>query len=58
LTGVVGEAYGIAANCLKQTGRLPADVDIHQPLFDWIAEACRVASEVSWCSLIALYRAF
>jgi hypothetical protein len=38
---VVGEAYGIAANYLKQTGRLAADADIHQPLLDSIVEDFR-----------------
>ena len=35
---VVGDAYHIAANYLKQTGRLSAEVDIHQPLLDSIME--------------------
>jgi hypothetical protein len=34
---VIGEAYGIAANYLKQTGRLAREIDIHQPLLDSIA---------------------
>jgi hypothetical protein len=38
---VVGEAYGIAANYLKQTGRLTGDVHIHQPLLDSIVEDFR-----------------
>jgi hypothetical protein len=38
---VIEDAYHIAANYLKQTGRLPADVDIHQPLLDWIADDFR-----------------
>ena len=39
---VVNAAYHIAASYLKQTGRLPADVDIHQPLLDSILEDFRV----------------
>jgi hypothetical protein len=38
---LIESAYHIAAHYLKQTGRLPADVDIHQPLLDWIAEDYR-----------------
>jgi hypothetical protein len=38
---VVGDAYAIAANYLKQTGRLAGDVDIHQPLLDSIVEDFR-----------------
>jgi hypothetical protein len=33
---VVGGAYDIAVNYLKKTGRVPADVDIHESLFDSI----------------------
>jgi hypothetical protein len=40
-TDVVGDAYGIAANYLKQTGRLAAEVDIHRPLLDSIVEDFR-----------------
>jgi hypothetical protein len=32
----VEDAYGIAANYFKATGRIPSDVDFHQPLFDSI----------------------
>jgi hypothetical protein len=32
----VEDAYGIAANYFKETGRIPSDVDFHQPLFDSI----------------------
>jgi hypothetical protein len=39
--GVVGDAYGIAANYLKQTGRLAGEVEIHQPLLDSIEEDFR-----------------
>jgi hypothetical protein len=35
---VVGDAYHIAANYLKKTGRIPDELDIHQPLFDSIVE--------------------
>ena len=38
---VVGDAYHIAANYLKATGRLSGDVDIHQPLLDSIADDFR-----------------
>ena len=38
---VVGDAYRIAANYLKQTGRLAGEVDIHQPLLDSIVEDFR-----------------
>jgi hypothetical protein len=33
---VVEGAYEIAANYFKATGRIPNDVDFHQPLFDSI----------------------
>jgi transposase len=33
---IVGGAYDIAANYLKQTGRIPLELDIHEPLFDSI----------------------
>ena len=36
LTDAVGEAYEIAANYLKETGRLSDAVGIHQPLLDSI----------------------
>jgi len=42
---VVGEAYHIAANYLKQTGRLPADVDIHEPLLNSITEDFRAGKQ-------------
>jgi hypothetical protein len=42
---VVVNAYHIAANYLKQTGRLPADVDIRQPLLDWITEDFRAGKQ-------------
>jgi hypothetical protein len=35
---VVGGAYDIAVNYLKQTGRIPDDVDIYQRLFDSIVD--------------------
>jgi hypothetical protein len=38
---IVGGAYDIAVNYLKKTGRIPADLDIHQPLFDSIVEDFR-----------------
>jgi hypothetical protein len=38
---VVGDAYHIAANYLKATGRLSGDVDIHQPLLDSIVDDFR-----------------
>jgi hypothetical protein len=38
---VVGEAYHIAANYLKNTGRMPDQVDIHQPLLASIVEDYR-----------------
>jgi len=38
---VVGDAYHIAANYLKGTGRLSGDVDIHQPLLDPIVDDFR-----------------
>jgi hypothetical protein len=34
---VVMDAYDIAANYLKSTGRMPHDVDFEQSLFDSIA---------------------
>ena len=42
---VVGEAYHIAANHLKQTGRIPDDLDIHQPLLDSIVEDFRAGKK-------------
>jgi hypothetical protein len=38
---VVGEAYHIAANYLKTTGRIPCDLDIYQPLLVSIVEDFR-----------------
>jgi hypothetical protein len=38
---VVEAAYDIAAGYLKATGRMPDDVDFHQPLFDSIASDFR-----------------
>ena len=42
---VVSEAYHIAANYLRQTGKLSGDVDIHQPLLDSIAEDFRAGKQ-------------
>jgi hypothetical protein len=33
---IVGGAYDIALNYLKQTGRIPRELDIHPSLFDSI----------------------
>jgi hypothetical protein len=38
---VVEDAYEIAANYFKATGRMPRDVDFHQPLFDSIVSDFR-----------------
>jgi hypothetical protein len=38
---VVGDAYHIAANYLKKTGRIPDELQIHQPLLDAIVEDYR-----------------
>jgi hypothetical protein len=38
---VVGDAYHIAAHYLKMTGRIPDELDIHQPLPDSIVEDFR-----------------
>ena len=38
---VVGDAYHIAAHYLKMTGRIPDELDIHQPLLDSIVEDFR-----------------
>jgi hypothetical protein len=38
---VVEDAYEIAANYFKATGRIPNDVDFHQPLFDSIVRDFR-----------------
>jgi len=38
---VVESAYEIAAHYFKATGRIPDDVDFHQPLFDSIARDFR-----------------
>jgi hypothetical protein len=35
---VIGDAYHIAANYLKKAGRIPCELDIHQPLLDSIVE--------------------
>jgi len=35
---VVGGAYDIAVDYLKRAGRIPPEVDFHQPLFDSIVE--------------------
>ena len=42
---VIGDAYNIAANYLKQTGRLPGDVDVYQPLLDSIVEDFRAGKK-------------
>ena len=41
LTEAVGEAYEIAANYLRETGRLSDAAEIHQPLLDSIMEDFR-----------------
>jgi hypothetical protein len=38
---VVGDSYHIAAHYLKMTGRIPDELDIHQPLLDSIVEDFR-----------------
>jgi hypothetical protein len=38
---VVEGAYEIAANYFKATGRMPHDIDFHQPLFDSIVSDFR-----------------
>jgi hypothetical protein len=38
---VVGGAYDIAVGYLKRAGRIPPDMDFHQPLFDSIVEDFR-----------------
>jgi hypothetical protein len=38
---VVGDAHHIAADYLKKTGRIPSELDIHQPLLDSIVEDFR-----------------
>jgi hypothetical protein len=38
---VVENAYEIAAHYFKATGRIPPDVDFHQPLFDSILDDFR-----------------
>jgi hypothetical protein len=45
LIDVISEAYHIAANYLKESGRLPADTDIHQPLLDVIVEDFRAGKK-------------
>jgi hypothetical protein len=42
---VVSEAYHIAANYLKATGRIPSDLDIHKPLLDSIIEDFRAGKK-------------
>lgn len=42
---IVGEAYRIAANYLKMTGRIPWELDIHQPLLDSIVEDFRAGKK-------------
>jgi hypothetical protein len=42
---VVGDAYHIAANYLKQSGRIPDELDIHQPLLDSIVEDFRAGKK-------------
>jgi hypothetical protein len=42
---VVGDAYHIAANYLKQTGRLSGNADIDQPLLDSIVEDFRAGKK-------------
>jgi hypothetical protein len=41
---VVAGAYHIAANYLKRTGRIPLEVDIHQPLLDAIVKDFRAGN--------------
>jgi hypothetical protein len=41
---VVGGAYQIAANYLKNAGRIPYELDIHQPLLDTIVEDYRAGN--------------
>jgi hypothetical protein len=38
-------AYEIAANYFKATGRIPHDVDFHQPLFDSILRDFRAGNK-------------
>jgi hypothetical protein len=38
---IVEGAYEVAANYFKATGRIPNDVDFHQPLFDSITRDFR-----------------
>jgi hypothetical protein len=42
---VVGDAYHVAANYLKQTGRLSGNVNIDQPLLDSIVEDFRAGKK-------------
>jgi hypothetical protein len=42
---VVGGAYQIAANYLKQAGGIPAALDIYQPLLDSIVEDYRAGQK-------------
>jgi hypothetical protein len=41
---VVGGAYDIAVNYLKKTGRIPADVDGYEPIFDSIVDDFRAGN--------------
>lgn len=42
---VIESAYHIAANYLKQTGRLSGEIDIHRPLLDSITEDFRAGKK-------------
>ena len=41
---LVGGAYDIALNYLKQTGRIPPELDIHQSLFDSVLRDYRMGN--------------
>ena len=41
---VVDDAYQIAANYLKKTGRMPQSLDLHVALFDLIVEDYRAGN--------------
>jgi hypothetical protein len=41
---VVCEAYQIATRYLKETGQIPAELDIYQPLFDCIVSDFRAGN--------------
>jgi hypothetical protein len=41
---VVGGAYDIAVNYLRLTGKIPANVDVYEPIFDSIIEDFRAGS--------------